>query len=128
MRFLKYILFLFSSLLVRGTGFASAKNEVGNIYAHLSKIERVDQLVWIKSQEKAGLSHKLYSFGGVYFDNPLSEESFFDGVAIAVQLDTRINPLPSKMTRFPYLLTLASITQSDIFSTYFYFLRSNCKA
>lgn len=131
MHFSKYILVVFSSLWTLTESYAGnvpVDSKIDSLYQHLSEVERVNQLVWLYASEEETLSHSIYRYGGVYFDHPLTEPPKFDGLAIAVQLDRQLNPLPNQMPQLPDLTTLASITKSDLLSTYFYFLKSNSKA
>lgn len=129
MLFFKYLFIAFSSVLLCGAATAhSLSKRIDSIYNHMTPEERLSQLVWIQvsGQNKTPLS--ILPFGGIYYDQPLTHVPEPLDAAVAVQLDTRINPMPHEMTGLPDLYTLATITQSDLLSTYFYFLKSSSRA
>lgn len=135
MYFFKYLFIVFSSSLVCNQLMAGSFSEkVDSIYNRMSAEDRLGQLVWLRASPQKPLESRLagrlesHGLGGVYFDGPVSGVPTLKGASIAVQLDTRINPVPSEMVGLPDLYTLAAITQSDLLSTYFYFLKSTSRA
>lgn len=129
MPFLKFTIFTLSSVLLSGHvwGDTSLEKKVDSIYQQMDLEDRINQLVWVELRDNETVPGDLHLFGGVYYNQPLSKGISLPGIAVAVQLDDRMNPLP-EVEELPNLYTLAAITQSDILSTYLYFLKKNSKA
>ncbi|REE01501.1 CubicO group peptidase (beta-lactamase class C family) [Marinoscillum furvescens DSM 4134] len=112
---------MFSSVILLGG--VQASESVDSLYRQLSDVERVQQLLWADySQSQSPIYER--DFAGIYFDKPLQTAVTRANQLIAVQLDDRLNPLLNELHNLPDLYTLASLSRSDLLSTYFHYLKS----
>lgn len=113
-------------MLLAGSVWAAGAMErrVDSIYQTLTPAERVNQLVWIELSGHLSATGAFQQYGGIYYSEPLLGTPGYQGKTVAVQLDERLNPMPDTED-LPNLFTLAAISQSDILSTYLYFLKKS---
>ncbi|MEQ8469639.1 MAG: serine hydrolase [Marinoscillum sp.] len=125
MHFLKSILYLISSLgiIMAHAGTDRLYLKVDSIYQHMSPAEKISELIWVKTED----TNLNNSYGGVYFDQPITQNIADKAKNVAIQLDDRLNPSLADQTQLPDLFTLASITRADLLSTYFHYLKSTSK-
>ena len=123
MHFLKSILYLISSLAVLISYGKSDLlfSRVDSMYTNMTDLEKVSQLIWTNASTSSfGSNH----FGGVYFNQPVTAASLGTNQSIAIQLDERLMPIIDETNNLPDLFTLASLTNAELLSTYYHFLKS----
>lgn len=127
MHFLKSILYLISSIsLTVGFGAGNfAWSRVDSLYSEMSDFQKVSQLIWVAPDDHQDLQKT--EFGGYYFDQPLRHEPGGYDKTIAVQLDERLNPFTADSQNLPDMFTLSSLSNEELLSTYFHFLKSYAK-
>ncbi len=128
MRFHLVILYTSFSL----AGFAAFSTEAVWNASHIEKTneERIHERVWLSVDEPSAIlsPSELLTYGGVYVRKPietLDDYLFAPNLAgfLAVQLDSRLNPVPDGLTNIPSLTTLASISDQELLLDYFQFLK-----
>jgi CubicO group peptidase (beta-lactamase class C family) len=129
MRFLLVILLSCFSLV----GFCSTSiNTLLSIDSEeKSSEEKVIERIWlaVDNPAKVPTNIQFQDFGGLYLNHPLDklDEYLLSPLAagkLIVQLDERMNPVPGGLENLPSLLTLASISDQQLFTNYLDFLRS----
>ena len=123
MHFLKSILYLISSLAVLISYGKSDLlfSRVDSMYTNMTDLEKVSQLIWTNASTSSfGSNH----FGGVYLNQPVTAASLGTNQSIAIQLDERLMPIIDETNNLPDLFTLASLTNAELLSTYYHFLKS----
>lgn len=127
MHFLKSILYLISSsaiLFTYGNG-DLLFSRVDSMYTNMSDLEKVSQLIWMQPSDAQYTLNS--SFGGIYYQKPITNIPADTEQSIAVQLDERLIPLLDDSNLLPDLFTLASLQNSQLLSTYFHFLKAYSK-